>query len=142
MYLQGRRVPSIKSDDDVIQSRNRLCEWSIMSHSQKHTDGDIGAVSAQVIVCNQKGLHARAAARFVKRTECFDANVSVRKLGVGDTTNDPSEYTTVCAASILGLLLLAAENGATLEISATGRQAEEAVQALAQLVERRFGEDE
>ncbi len=99
-------------------------------------------VSVQVTVCNQKGLHARAAAKFVKLASLFDAEINVRKIISPTVAEDVSEYTTVCATSILGLLLLAAECGSKLEISATGMQAETAVSQLAALIESRFEEVE
>ena len=82
-------------------------------------------------IINKRGLHARASARFVKCAEQFDAVVRVSKDGhvVGGT-------------SIMGLMMLAASPGCTIHISASGAQAEEALEALRQLVEERFGEDE
>jgi len=81
-------------------------------------------------ICNQKGLHARAAARFVKTAHQFDAEIWVRKNG-----------TIVSGRSIMGLMMLAASSGAALEISAAGREADEAVATLARLVECKFDED-
>ena len=83
-----------------------------------------------VKICNQKGLHARAAARFVKTAHDFDAEIWVRKNG-----------TIVNGRSIMGLMMLAAASGAELEISAAGREADEAVASLANLVECKFDED-
>ena len=82
-------------------------------------------------IINKRGLHARASARFVKCAEQFDAVVRVSKDGhvVGGT-------------SIMGLMMLAASPGCTIHISASGSEAEEALEALRQLVEERFGEDE
>jgi phosphocarrier protein HPr len=81
-------------------------------------------------ICNQKGLHARAAARFVKAAHGFDAEIWVRKNG-----------TIVSGRSIMGLMMLAAASGAELEISAAGREADDAVRTLAHLVECKFDED-
>ncbi len=81
-------------------------------------------------ICNQRGLHARAAARFVKTAHAFDAEIWVRKNG-----------TIVSGRSIMGLMMLAASSGAELEISAAGREADEAVAGLASLVECKFDED-
>jgi phosphocarrier protein HPr len=81
-------------------------------------------------ICNQKGLHARAAARFVKTAHRFDAEIWVRKNG-----------TTVSGRSIMGLMMLAAGSGTELEISAAGREADDAVRTLAHLVECKFDED-
>src|SRR5499427_7175625 len=81
-------------------------------------------------ICNQRGLHARAAARFVKTAELFEAEVMVRKNG-----------TEVSGRSIMGLMMLAAAPGTIIELAATGRQAEAAVTALAELIECKFDED-
>ena len=89
-----------------------------------------GFTSAQVIVRNVKGLHARASAKFVKCAETFDASVSVTREG-----------TTVGATSIMGLMMLAAGPGSTLDIEAQGPDAEAALAALVQLVKDGFGED-
>lgn len=82
-----------------------------------------------VELVNRLGLHARAASKFVQEASRFQAEIRVRH-------NDEE----VNGKSILGLLLLAAPCGSRLTISAEGADAEEAVQALAQLVADRFGE--
>jgi len=84
----------------------------------------------EVKICNQKGLHARAAARFVKTAGQFNAEVSVRKNG-----------TAVSGRSIMGLMMLAAASGTVIEISATGPDAAAAVETLARLIECKFDED-
>jgi len=83
-----------------------------------------------VEICNQKGLHARAAARFVKTAAQFQADIWVRKNG-----------TAVSGRSIMGLMMLAAASGALVEISATGPDAATAVETLARLIECKFDED-
>ena len=83
-----------------------------------------------VTICNQLGLHARAAARFVKTAEKFDAEVRVRKNG-----------TEVSGSSIMGLMMLAAAPGTVVELSGSGVEAEAAVEALARLIECKFDED-
>jgi len=83
-----------------------------------------------VEICNQKGLHARAAARFVKTAAQFAADIWVRKNG-----------TAVSGRSIMGLMMLAAASGALVEISATGPDAATAVETLARLIECKFDED-
>src|ERR1700687_156603 len=80
-------------------------------------------------ICNQKGLHARAAARFVKTAGQFAAEIWVRKNG-----------TAVSGRSIMGLMMLAAASGAVIEIGATGRDAASAVETLARLIECKFDE--
>lgn len=88
------------------------------------------AVRRTVTVCNQRGLHARAAARFAKLAESFDAAITVASRGQS-----------VSALSIMGLMMLAAGPGAEIEIAATGDEAEAAVAALVALVEARFEEE-
>jgi phosphocarrier protein HPr len=88
-----------------------------------------GVAQRTVTICNKRGLHARAAARFVKLAWQFDAEVTVRKNG-----------TKVSGRSIMGLMMLAAGPGTAIELAATGREAERAVAALADLVAGCFDE--
>ena len=88
------------------------------------------AVVRTVEICNERGLHARASAKFVKMASSFDAAIQVSREGQS-----------VDARSIMGLLMLAAGPGSTIEISAEGDEAEAAVAALAALVDGRFEED-
>jgi phosphocarrier protein len=90
-----------------------------------------GAVVRVLTICNKKGLHARASARFVQTVEKFDAEVRVMRCGeiVGGT-------------SIMGLMMLAAAPGTKITVEATGREAAEVIEALAVLVEQRFGEQD
>jgi len=88
------------------------------------------AVCRIATICNQRGLHARAAARFVKTAGLFNAEIWVRKNG-----------TEVSGRSIMGLMMLAAASGARVEITATGRDAATAVETLARLIECKFDED-
>lgn len=83
-----------------------------------------------VEIINERGLHARASAKFVKLSGGFDAEVSVTRDGQ-----------TVDAHSIMGLMMLAAGPGCHIEISAEGPEAEAAVAALADLVAARFDEE-
>jgi len=92
--------------------------------------GNAPAVRRRVTICNQKGLHARAAAKFVKLAEGFDAQVTVEK-----------NETRVPGCSIMGLMMLAAGPGCDIEIEANGPEAEAAVEALAKLVAGKFDED-
>lgn len=95
--------------------------------------------TVRVTIQNRKGLHARAAAKVVKTAGQFDAQVQVtRILRVGESVDVP----TVGATSILGLLMLAGETGAELDLSAEGPQAAEALEALVGLVNRKFDETE
>ncbi|WP_349369765.1 HPr family phosphocarrier protein [Salinarimonas sp.] len=90
-----------------------------------------GALSRELAIVNRKGLHARASAKFVQTVERFEAEVSVSRCGE-----------TVGGRSIMGLLTLAAAQGTTIRVDATGPQAEGVLDALAALLAGRFGEDE
>ena len=90
-----------------------------------------GAVSREIQIVNRRGLHARATAKFVQCVERFDAEIKVSRCGE-----------TVGGDSIMGILTLGAGLGSTITVAATGAQAGEALQALAELVANRFGEDE
>jgi phosphocarrier protein HPr len=81
-------------------------------------------------ICNAKGLHARASARFVETVESFDATATVRRDGQS-----------VAGDSIMGLLMLAASQGTTIDVSAAGPQADALMSALEALVADRFGEE-
>ncbi len=87
-------------------------------------------LKAFVAIRNKKGLHARASAKFVKCANAFVAKVQVSRGGE-----------TVGGGSIMGLMMLAAGPGTTIEIEAGGRDAEAALKALVALVESGFGED-
>ncbi|MCK5621011.1 MAG: HPr family phosphocarrier protein [Alphaproteobacteria bacterium] len=89
-----------------------------------------GAVAREVTIVNRRGLHARAAARFVKLAGEFDADITVCKDGAE-----------VSGLSIMGLMMLAAAPGTQIGVSATGKQAEQAVEAIAALVKAGFDED-
>lgn len=84
----------------------------------------------RAVIVNQRGLHARAAAKFVKLIDRFAAEVTVRK---GDMA--------VSGRSIMGLMMLAAGPGTELELEARGRDAAAALDALVLLIERKFDED-
>ena len=88
-----------------------------------------GAVIRTFLICNKKGLHARASAKFVQTVEKYDAEVRVRR---------GSE--TVGGTSIMGLMMLAAAPGTSITVEATGKEAAEVIAALAALIESRFGE--
>ena len=83
-----------------------------------------------VELTNRRGLHARASAKFVTLAAAQPADVEVEKDG-----------SKVCGTSIMGLMMLGAAMGDSITITAEGDGAEEAVAALAGLVEERFGED-
>ena len=92
--------------------------------------GGEGAIRRRVTIANRRGLHARAAARFVKCAESFDAEVSVAR-----------QDTVVSGRSIMGLMMLAAGPGTEIRLEASGPQATEALEALARLIDGKFGED-
>lgn len=89
-----------------------------------------GPVSRKLTIKNQRGLHARAAAKFVQCAGEFDAEIEVLRDGVG-----------VSGLSIMGLMMLAAAKGSVIEVRAHGAEARAAVEALARLVADRFDED-
>ncbi len=90
-----------------------------------------GAIVRVLKIVNQKGLHARASAKFVQTVEKFDADVRVSRCGesVGGT-------------SIMGLMMLAAGPGTSITITAAGKEGAEVLAALEALVNGRFGEDD
>ena len=88
------------------------------------------SAEASVEITNERGLHARASAKFVKLAATFDAEVTVSKEGA-----------TVDARSIMGLMMLAAGPGSQIVIHAEGAEADAAVEALSELVANRFEED-
>ena len=90
-----------------------------------------GPIQATVNICNQRGLHARASAKFVKLASSFESEIRVTRDGV-----------TVDARSIMGLLMLGAGIGCDIDVVAEGPDAEEAIAALSDLVARKFDEDQ
>ena len=76
------------------------------------------SVTATLDICNARGLHARASAKFVKLASSFDSEIHVSRDGV-----------TVDARSIMGLLMLGAGIGCQIEVSAEGSDAQEAIEA-------------
>jgi phosphocarrier protein len=88
-----------------------------------------GTLVRSIVICNKKGLHARASAKFVQTVERFDAEVRVRRNGE-----------TVGGTSIMGLMMLAAAPGTSITIEATGREAAAVIEALTALINSRFGE--
>ena len=89
-----------------------------------------GALVREMLIVNRKGLHARATAKFVQCAEVYDA-VQVTRCGE-----------TVGGTSIMGILTLGAGIGTTITVTATGEQAQQALDALGALVANRFGEEE
>ena len=93
-------------------------------------DASIGALRRILPSANKRGLHARAAAKFVRTAGQFDALVRVSFKGQE-----------VSGLSIMGLMMLAAGIGSEIELSCSGRQATDAMAALSALVEGKFGEE-
>ena len=90
-----------------------------------------GTATRTVEIVNKRGLHARASAKFVRTASGFDAEVRVSRDGH-----------TVDARSIMGLMMLAAGPGSSIDIEAEGPESEAALDALVALVQARFDEDE
>ena len=82
-------------------------------------------------ILNQRGLHARAAAKFVKTAGNFDAEITVSRLGQ-----------TVSGNSILGLMMLAASAGSKIKICCSGKEAKDALEAIIELLANKFEESE
>lgn len=87
-------------------------------------------LSVEFEIQNKKGLHARAAAAFVKTIENLDAVVEVEKSGQ-----------IVEGCSIMGLMMLAASKGTTINVSASGKEAKKALTLLSELINNKFGEE-
>lgn len=81
-------------------------------------------------ICNKRGLHARASAKFVKMVDSFQAIVEVEKDGI-----------TVGGTSIMGLMMLAASPGCFITVRASGSDAQDVLDALEELINERFGEE-
>jgi phosphocarrier protein len=94
-------------------------------------DAPQGEYRATLTIRNRLGLHARAAALLVQTSTRFEAEVSVTKDGQ-----------TVNGRSIMGIMMLAAEQGSTIDVVTTGRQAGAALAAITELVAARFNEPE
>ena len=93
------------------------------------SDGEVPLVR-ELRISNRRGLHARATAKFVQCAEGFDAALTVSRNGE-----------TVGGTSIMGILTLGAGIGSTITVTAQGREAQAALDAIAALVAAKFGED-
>ena len=87
-------------------------------------------VNMRLKILNEKGLHARAAAKFVELVDTFDVSLVVKKDDL-EASGD----------SIMGLLMLAASRGTEIELVASGLEAAETLSALSELIENLFGEE-
>ncbi len=101
-----------------------------MAAEDPATAGPTQILSAVFEISNRRGLHARAAAKFVKCAEAFSADIEVRK-----------QETTVSGLSIMGLMMLAAVPGSRIEVQAAGADAAAALAALSKLIGNRFDEN-
>lgn len=91
-------------------------------------------------ITNKKGVHARAAAKFVKTVESFNAQVMVAKIA-GSGVAPANEAHEVSGSSILGLMMLGAECNSVLRLRFSGEQATEAADAISKLIGNKFGEE-
>lgn len=94
-------------------------------------EDDEALLTRRVTITNRRGLHARAAARFVKLAGQYEAEITVVRNG-----------TSVSGSSIMGLMMLAAAPGADLELQARGPAATAALDALESLIANKFDEDD
>ena len=109
-----------------------------MTDSSSENDGatvqrpesDAAAVQRSATITNRRGLHARAAAKFVKLASQFKAQVTVSKRGMD-----------VSGLSIMGLMMLAAGPGCSIDLKGVGDDASTAIQALVDLIDSKFDED-
>jgi phosphocarrier protein HPr len=90
----------------------------------------LSSINRTATIVNERGLHARAAVKFVKLVETFDAAITVERGGMS-----------VGGLSIMGLMMFGAGPGTELQLTATGPQAEAAMDALLDLIARGFDED-
>lgn len=88
-------------------------------------------ISREVVIVNKLGLHARAAAKFVTLASEFSCDILVRR---GEKC--------VNGKSIMGVMMLAAAKGVTVEVIADGADEQQALERLEALIQQRFGEDE
>lgn len=91
----------------------------------------MAVVSRKIIIQNLKGLHARATAMFVKTAEIFKSDIKIEK----------NDGTCVSGKSIMGILMLGVPLGGEIILTANGSDAQEAISALSDLINTRFGED-
>jgi len=90
-----------------------------------------GVIVRELPIINKRGLHARASAKFVQTAEKFDAELTVTRNGE-----------TVGGTSIMGLMMLAAGIGTSITVSASGRDAQAAMDAITELLANKFGEED
>ena len=101
-----------------------------MTQAPDEQTSQAGAIVRELPIINKRGLHARASAKFVQMAERFDAEMTVTRNGE-----------TVGGTSIMGLMMLAAGIGTSITVSAKGREAQAAIDAISELVAGKFGEE-
>jgi len=126
------------TDDTVLESFPKSTDR--LSNNEYHKNKELEqandpiescpAFVREIKICNKRGLHARASARFVKLAQSFKAVIEVEKDGLR-----------VGGTSIMGLMMLAAAPGCAITVQARGEEATQALDALEALVNQRFGED-
>lgn len=88
------------------------------------------SVTKELEIKNIKGIHARAAAAFVKLAETFSSNIEVERIGM-----------VVSGLSIMGLMMLSASKGTTIKVTASGSDEQQAIQEITKLIDNKFGEE-
>ena len=88
------------------------------------------SITKELEIKNIKGIHARAAAAFVKLVETFSSNVEVERIGM-----------VVSGLSIMGLMMLSASKGTSIKVTVSGSDEKQAMQEITQLIDNKFGEE-
>lgn len=129
--MDAEATAPVRASDGRPPRRLRLMaeDGTLPENDDDGVPSAVPVLSRSVTVVNKRGLHARAAAKFVTLAEQFGASVDVVRDGQS-----------VSARSIMGLMMLGAARGATLELRAEGWDAKEALDALAALIEAGFNE--
>ncbi len=126
MHNQQMQAGRQDSDEQVDASQGEPCEEPLIAHAPSMEGGIVRILP----IINNKGLHARASAKFVQTVEGFDANVKVTRCGE-----------TVGGQSIMGLMMLAAARGTTIVVETYGTQSHACMDALEALLADKFGEE-
>src|SRR6516225_10041733 len=130
MPAPGGRACGPGGGTQIRDHREPRAHWQMSDPAAADAPGPAAPAVVRVLeICNKKGLHARASAKFVQTVERFDADVRVTR-----------GQDTVGGTSIMGLMMLAAAPGTSITISASGREAGAAMAALEALITSRFDE--
>jgi phosphocarrier protein HPr len=124
---------SAHEEPQSMKSRKACCDCArkLLRGSPMASTSGVYQCLAEIVIPNRRGLHARASAAFVKTAEKYDAEIQVTK-----------DDQTVGGSSIMGLMMLTAGQGSTIVIVTEGPEAEEALEALTELVENGFYEND